>query len=342
MKAKQNRIYIFFIIFYLIFFMALVAVGSFYDLEINKAVFNPNNPFSHFFEIWGEVPRFAMWAPAATVLLLTRHSLADALEIINRLFPFIPVLTENAIKSKVYKVLNFIVNAVEIIGFFVLAVLGWDKLIRNVGKYYVELGKPVWYIISAIVAVIFIALCSKIPKRILNRLEPPALAGIFIGILFCLLPAIKGAVNRVRFREMVAFSNGFENAKDSAITNSLINTTDFSLFTRWYHKGNGGAMLNGFETGGESCPSGHVLSGTFSLLLPFLCSYFNKTKKFTVPACIISFLYIAGLGFTRMVRGAHFLTDISLGALLGMVFFLITLGLFKLLESKKVFPARDI
>lgn len=342
MKTKQNQIYIFLIAIYLLFFSTLVLIGSFYDLEINKAVFNPANPAAHFFEIWGEVPRFAMWAPAATILLLTRHSLAECLEIINRIFPFVPVLNENTIKSKAYKILNFIVNALEIIGFSVLAVLGWDKLIRNVGKYYIELSKPVWYIISAIVALIFIAVCSRIPKKTLNKLEPLALAGILTGILFCFLPAIKSAVNRVRFREMVAFSNGFENAKDSAVTNSLISTTDFSLFTQWYQKGNGGILLNGFEIGGESCPSGHVLSGTFSLLLPLLFNSFSKLKKCTTPACIISFLYIAVLGFTRMVRGAHFLTDISLGALLGMVFFLITFGLLKFFENKKVFPTRNI
>ena len=338
MKTKQNRIYLFFICFYLLFFSVLVAIGSFYDPEINKAVFNPENSFAEFFEIWGEVPRFAMWAPAAAVLLLTRHSLAECFEILHRLLPFIPVLSKNALETKAYRLLNFLVNAVEIIGFFVLCVLGWDKLIRNVGKYYVELNTPIWYALSAAAAVLLIALCSGIPKRILKKLEPLTLAGILIGILYCFLPLIKGTVNRVRFREMVAFSNGIENAKDAAVTNSLLSTSDFSLFTQWYQKGNGGAILNGLKIGGESCPSGHVLSGTFSLLLPLLCSFFSRLKKFTVFACLLSFIYITVLGFTRMVRGAHFLTDISLGAILGMLFFLIALSAFKFFEKKKILP----
>ncbi len=316
------------------FFAALVITGSFYDLKINQELFNPTNPIAKFFEIWGEVPRFAMWAPAATVLLLTRHNLAECLEIINRLFPFIPVLSENAIKSKTYKFLNFIVNALEITGFTVLAVLGWDKLIRNVGKYYVDLSKTIWYIISAIVAVVFLAICSKIPKRILNRLEPLALMGILIGIFFCFESPIKSIANRVRFREMVAFSNGIEDARAAEVTSALVASSDFSLFTNWYQKGNGGAMLNGFELGGGSCPSGHVISGCFSLLFPLSVSRFEKTNKFTIPACIISFLYIAFLGFTRMIRGAHFLSDIALGAIVGMVFFLISYGALRFLEKK--------
>ena len=244
--------------------------------------------------------------------------------------------------KKIYKIFNFIVNAVEIVGFTALAVLGWDKVIRNVGKYYVDLSKGIWYIISAVVAVLFILVCSRIPKSVLNKLEPLALMGILIGLFYCSLDSIKGAVNRVRFREMVAFSNGFENAKDTGITHTLVGSTDFSQFTQWYQKGNGGTMLNGFELGGESCPSGHVLSGTFTLLLPLLCSRFEKLRKLTIPACFLSFLYIASLGLTRMIRGAHFLSDISLGALLGMAFFLIAYGVLKFLESKKVLPARKM
>ncbi|MDE5671017.1 MAG: phosphatase PAP2 family protein [Eubacterium sp.] len=342
MKSKQNRIYIAFTVFYLSFFAILVAIGSFYDLKINQELFNPANPIAKCFEIWGEVPRFAMWAPAATVLLLTRHNLAECLEIINRLFPFIPKLSENAVKSRVYTFFNFVVNALEIVGFTVLAVLGWDKLIRNVGKYYVDLSKAVWYIISAVVAVIFITICSRIPKRILNRLEPLALTGILIGIFFCFESPIKSIANRVRFREMVAFSNGIENARAAEVTNALVGSSDFSLFSNWYQKGNGGAILNGFELGGGSCPSGHVISGCFSLLFPLLVSRFEKTKKFTVPACIISFIYIAFLGFTRMIRGAHFLSDIALGAIVGMLFFLIAYGALRFLETKKFLPTMEL
>ncbi|MDE6723151.1 MAG: phosphatase PAP2 family protein [Eubacterium sp.] len=342
MKTKQSKIYTSFIVFYFLFFAVFVVIGSFYDLKINQELFNPTNPIAKFFEIWGEVPRFAMWAPAATVLLLTRHNLAECLEIINRLFPFIPKLSENAVKSNAYKFFNFVVNALEIIGFTVLAVLGWDKLIRNVGKYYVDLNKGVWYIISAIVTVIFIAIYSRIPKRILNKLEPLALMGILIGVFFCFESPIKSIADRVRFREMVAFSNGIEDAKSIEVTSALVGSSDFSLFTNWYQKGNGGAMLNGFELGGGSCPSGHVISGCFSLLFPLLISRFEKLKKFTVPACIISFIYIAFLGFTRMVRGAHFLSDISLGAIVGMVFFLIAFGVLKFLENKKVLPTREL
>ena len=342
MTAKRNRCYIIFIILYFIFFGALLAVGSIYDLKIEKAVFNPTNGFAKFFEIWGEVPRFAMWAPAATVLLFTRHSLAECLEIIRRILPFIPAIKEEGLNSKAYKFFNFIVNALEIIGFTALAVLGWDKVIRNVGKYYVDLSKAVWYIIAAIVTAIVFALFTKIPKKTLNKLEPLALMGILIGIFFCFESPIKSIANRVRFREMVAFSNGIEDAKDASVTSALINSSDLSLYTQWYQKGNGGSVLNGYELAGGSCQSGHVISGCFIFLSAVLCRTFEKLKKLTVPACLLSFVYVAALGFTRMVRGAHFLSDISLGAMVGMIFFLVALGVLKLFEKKGILPTREI
>lgn len=101
-------------------------------------------------------------------------------------------------------------------------------------------------------------------------------------------------------------------------------------------------MANGFEPSGGSCPGGHVISECFSLLFPLSVSRFERTKKFTILACIISFLYIAFLGFTRMIRGAHFLSDIALGAIVGMIFFLAAFGLLKLFEKKCILPARKL
>lgn len=80
--------------------------------------------------------------------------------------------------------------------------------------------------------------------------------------------------------------------------------------------------------------------GCFIFISAVVCSAFEKLKKFTVPACVLSFVYVAVLGFTRMVRGAHFLTDVSLGAIIGMVFFLFALGVLKLFEKKNILPIR--
>lgn len=340
MIKKKNLPYIIFIIFYFLFFGVMMIFGSKYDLKLNQEFFDPERIFSKTFEIWGEAPRFAMWAPAAAVLLLTRHSLAECISVIHKILPFIPEISEKAHQKKVYKFFNAVVNIIETVGFTVLTVLGCDKLIRNVGKYYVDLSRAVWYIISAVAAAVLILIFSRIPKRVLNKLEPIALMGILIGLLYLFTDPIKNFINRARFREMVAFSHGIPDAKDPAVTRNLMESADYSCFTPWYRKGFGGTMLNGIELEGSSCPSGHMMSGCFIFISAVVCSAFEKLKKFTVPACVLSFVYVAVLGFTRMVRGAHFLTDVSLGAIIGMVFFLFALGVLKLFEKKNILPIR--
>lgn len=339
-NKKSCKGSILFIAIYFLVFIALVIIGSFNDMEIEKAVFNPTNGFAKFMEIWGEAPRFAMWGPAATVLLLTRHSLAECLGVIHKILPFIPEIKETQLESKVYKVFNTIVNIIEILGFTVLAVLGWDKLIRNVGKYYVDLSKGVWYLISAAVAVIVILIFTKIPKKTLNKLEPIALMGILLGIIYLSVDPIKSVINRARFREMVAFSYGIEDAKDAAVNRALMDGADFSCYTNWYQKGMGGTRIHNLELEGTSCPSGHMISGCFIFLWAVICKAFDKLKKFTIPVSALCFAYVGTLGFTRMVRGAHFLTDISLGAIVGMAFFLIALAVLRIFEKKDILPVR--
>lgn len=312
-----------FVAVYFVFFIVLLIVGSLNDLQIEIALFKPESAFATFAEIWGEVPRFAMWAPAAGVLFFNRRSLAEILEVVHRILPFAGTLGEKQMKTKVYKVFNFLACALQIAGFGVLSVLGWDKVIRNVGKYYVDLSRLQWYLLALAAAVIMLLCFSRIPKRIMKKLEIFALAGVVMGILFLLEDPIKGIANRVRFREMAAFSNGIEDAKDAAVTSALAQSGDYSLFTEWYQKGNGGAVLGGYQLGGSSCPSGHVVSGCFLFLsVPFV-NAFERLKKYTVPASLFCFLYVGVLGFTRIVRGAHFLSDIALGAMLGMLLFFI-------------------
>ncbi|MCD7722714.1 MAG: phosphatase PAP2 family protein [Clostridiales bacterium] len=334
----NKKFFVGFTAFYFVFFIILLIVGSINDLNIEIALFKPESAFAKFAEIWGEVPRFAMWAPAACVLFFNRMSLADIIGVLHRIFPFIKTPDAQQIKSLCYKIFNFIANAVQAVGFVALAVLGCDKVIRNVGKYYVDLSQLGWYIISAAAAAVMLLAFSKIPKRIMKKLEIFALAGIVMGILFTFEDSIKGIANRVRFREMVAFSNGYEDARAQGVTSALVNTSDFSLFTNWYEKGNGGALLGGFELGGSSCPSGHVVSACFSFLSAALLNSFNKLKKLAPAACVICFLYVCVLSFTRIVRGAHFLSDVALGAMLGMILFLIgamAVKIFKLMLTQQ-------
>ena len=75
MKTKQNKGLICFSVFFYIVFLSLMAIGTVYDLQIDKAVFNPQSGFAHILENFGQFVCWGMWGPALTVIFLCRRDL---------------------------------------------------------------------------------------------------------------------------------------------------------------------------------------------------------------------------------------------------------------------------
>ena len=69
----KKREYILWVVSFYVLTVALLLVGTFYDLQIDKALYNPENAFVLFLQKYGEVPRFALWGPAAAVLYASRE-----------------------------------------------------------------------------------------------------------------------------------------------------------------------------------------------------------------------------------------------------------------------------
>lgn len=88
---------------------------------------------------------------------------------------------------------------------------------------------------------------------------------------------------------------------------------DTSLFTPWYKPN--------FFSGHHSFPSGHTVNASSLGLLPLFysknfCKRFSHAKKITYIAVIAWSVFMA---FTRLLAGAHFLSDVLCGALIGFV-----------------------
>ena len=64
----KKREYIFWISMFCGLSLLLLSVGTVYDLQIDCALYNPENGFARFLQDYGEVPRFALWGPAARCL----------------------------------------------------------------------------------------------------------------------------------------------------------------------------------------------------------------------------------------------------------------------------------
>lgn len=96
-----------------------------------------------------------MWGPVFTILFVSRHNLNESLEIIGRVFPFVKPVKNEA--SKAYKFFDFVLNVITTLGFFVLSVIGYKKLIENVMKKFVDTTQLVYFVICTVVAGAIIA-----------------------------------------------------------------------------------------------------------------------------------------------------------------------------------------
>lgn len=324
-KSQSKKIIILSALFYAVAF-SLMSIGTVFDLEIDMKLFNPQSSFAILLEAFGQVVYWGMWGPLFTVLFLSRHSLQEAFDILSALVPFARVKFNK--DSKAYKMFNFVFYWGLGIGFLVLSVVGWRKLVANVLNDFFDFEEYIYYIISAAVSAIGILLFSRINKRTLQKLEYLALAGVLMGIAFKLTEECKTITHRVRFREMVAYSNGFTDEKGlslakldkltSHLTASMKSKADFSAFTKWYKIADHSEIYSHTD----SFPSGHTTySSTIFMSVLFACA-FEKLKKAVPFLMAFSCAYVAAMGLSRLFAGAHYLTDVAGGAIIGYTVFI--------------------
>ena len=74
--------------FYFIVFVVLMIFGTFYDLEIDKALFNYGNKFATFMEYYGMAPMYILPVIAWSMLIASYHPIDEAFDIASSVFPF--------------------------------------------------------------------------------------------------------------------------------------------------------------------------------------------------------------------------------------------------------------
>ncbi len=327
-KAKNKSYIIFSVIFYLSAFV-LMIYGTFFDLDISASLFTPGQPIATLLEYYGQFVYWAMWGPALSIIFVCLRDINGTLEAVNSLLSFVKPIKNS--DTKTYKAANTIFRLITSLAAFILCGIGWKKLIENVIKNILmnsgreNLSQGIYFAISFAVAAVSILLARRINKDTLAKLETLAFAGALFGILCKIVEELKPLTERVRFREMVAWSNGFKNSeglsegRHSPLTRDMISSTDFSAFTPWYKKGDDLGIYNR----ADSFPSGHTLYACTTFLSALICESFVKLKKFTEPALCLSTVYVFIMGCSRICTGAHYLTDVSAAAILGYTAFLI-------------------
>jgi membrane-associated phospholipid phosphatase len=145
-----------------------------------------------------------------------------------------------------------------------------------------------------------------IPKKY----RKPLIAMAFIGIAVMALQAgiielMKMFWGRVRFRNLDG---------------------DYSQFTNWL-------TING-NTGDHSFPSGHTGGAGMSYLI-MLLPYISKKLQRNLPLCFgAAFCYTTAVAITRLVMGAHYLSDVAVGGLVSFILTLIGMKIYEALAAK--------
>lgn len=200
----------------------------------------------------------------------------------------------------------------KIVG-FLIALAGSAYLGYYTGKYFfIEENRMAFSIVWGIgfgLVTLITGKYIKIPEKAKNPLKALAIAGIAVmAVQLLAVEGLKYLWGRVRFRDLIAEGS-------------------YDAFTPWY-------KINGINSN-KSFPSGHTAGAGMSYLLMLLPCVFSgfKSKKnlcFWVP-----FVYTSVVAFTRLVMGAHYLSDVAAGGLISFTIVIITMKIFEKTAEKR-------
>ncbi len=286
MKKLRLHIYIL-----LGFFLVTFIIGSFADQAINQALFSRDNGFGLTISAIGTIPGYGCFALLGGMLFIS---------------------AKRSIDNKVIKILAMI---------FSFAAYGLGVYFSG-REFFGENGftNPSLYWLGFIIAAVILAgiayLGYYLGKQSDNKNLWIIIVILFAAYFFSLIPgvtALKNIFHRPRYRLL---------ATDEAQAAGLyfhswwLPCKDYKSFME---------TLNVTKEEFKSFPSGHAgASMVFPLTAAFIPFVNRKYEKLQLPLLYGGFAWVLFVSFTRMLVGAHFLSDVSMGALLTTIFLLIS------------------
>lgn len=172
----------------------------------------------------------------------------------------------------------------------------WNYLCDNLG----DVPKVVAVAIGVALLAGAILLARTVPQEHAHKAVTYAIIAIvyFIAVII-IMNIIKGAWGRMRIREM---------------------TDPLTQFTPWYVLTNRG----GFDNAYASFPSGHSMNSAaiiLAILLPPILPLLAGKEKLLKG---IAYGWMLVVGSSRVVMGAHFASDVTVGLMLSLVIFELT------------------
>ena len=275
--------------------IAGLILGSFLDLQINQAIYSKNNTFCLIMASFGTYPCYASLAFIAGGLFSTAFKRKD-----------------------MHIALQIVTYAIAVIAFGISIYLGSKDFPSPNGFNNPKLKIPSYLIAGVLfagVAYLGFYVVSKGDKQKLWAVLLVMLVIFTVGLL-PVSYAIKLVIHRPRYRmlvesEIVPFHNWWETCK----------------YYKDYLDPNNPTYINGVLVTKEefkSFPSGHSGSAAvMMMILPYLSHFFKKLKGKETMLFYIGFAWMVFMMFTRLLCGAHYLSDTCMGSLLVMLVYFV-------------------
>ena len=283
-------------------FLTLCVVSACCDLKIDVALYNPQSPFGTFFAEYGQFPTY--------LAILTVTAI---------------VFNQAWGKTKGQKILIKVGQSILLLGG---AYYFTDAIVGNVFADATFGGVPVrLYIVigvSVIIAVAIALLTLKADKATMKKLLIFAIfLTVFIAVSSGIVHLAKILWHRQRFYTMA-------DPTYSGLVDKYFWGTDFyEGFTPWYRpqwlfknavyarSGYTDAWLAINSDTFHSFPSGHTVAASASFGLIMLPDLLPRLRRIRWAFWLLPIAYTATVGISRLVVGAHFLSDITFGGYIG-------------------------
>ena len=176
-----------------------------------------------------------------------------------------------------------------------------------IGKYFfIEENRMLFSIIYGLgfgIVCLILGQLINVPDKYRELIRKAAILGIIVMFLqLAVVEGLKYLWGRVRFRDLIAAGS-------------------YDAFTPWY-------KINGIN-GNKSFPSGHTAGAGMSYLIMLLPYISDKWKNRTQICFWTAFIYTSVVAFTRLVMGAHYLSDVTAGGIISFTIVIVSIKMFE-------------